>query len=73
MSDILITEWGCVEDRIRKLEAQVAGLTAERDRYRAANWMARDYDGEERNWIGPHEGLILAAVALAGRTEGEAK
>lgn len=81
MSDILITEWGQVEDRIRELEAQIAALTAERDRYRDAlveyadplNWMARDYDGEERNWIGPHEGLILAAVALAGRTEGEAK
>ena len=63
MSDIVITEWGCVEDRIAALVEYADPL----------HWMARDYDGEERNWIGPHEGLILAAVALAGRTEGEAK
>lgn len=82
MSDIVITEWGRVEDRIRKLEAQVAALTAERDRYRAAleqyadreNWHMLTFNpGRETNWIGGGEGPDVAEKALAGESESEAK
>ena len=75
MSDILITEWGQGEDRIRELEAQIAALTAERDRYRAAlekyanplNWT------EDDRWMPSDNGPDVAEKALAGESESEAK
>lgn len=62
----------CVGDHCAESLAEEAAAVIER--YRAAlaqyanpsNWIERDYDGLERDWIGEDAGPDLAEKALAG-------